>query len=167
VAFHNYLRGTIASDPATIYKESFSATTIKGIRVKSAFTVLAGADADNILSWQESIRVSYDQPQYEPITFPGAAPVLVQKPQTFGQITQSGHATGNGVYIKPDDPLNNYLLKLPEIDYEQVDEIVTRTSWTYVMAGSDPTDGTPNVYPLAPVLAKWVSEETVANSDGT
>jgi hypothetical protein len=166
--FHNYLRNLFDSDPTNITHESYEVSLIKGVHVRSTFAALNSADGNNLLNWQQTLRVQKDQDQYEEITFVGADPILVKKPRTLGKITQAGSATGAGVFIQPADPVPDLLTALPNIEYEDSSNWEKRTTWNYEGVAADPTTDatsgavTLNDVPIDPTVLARPSNPQIA-----
>jgi hypothetical protein len=146
-AFHQAMRAQIVAanggDPSVIMRESFSATSVKGVRVKSSFTILASANNDGLIFWSQTVTWVPDQPQYDEVTFIGADPIAALKPTTFGRIRQSGRAVGMASFGFPQEPaqIGDMPTRLPEITYEELNEFESQTTWSFESLGTT-SDGT-------------------------
>ena len=94
MSWHQSLRAAIPGGSQGIYRESYSATATRGIRVRSSFSVITGADANAMISWTQTVTVKQDQTVYEQHAYPGAQPIAVQLPTTLGSIIQRGQRHG-------------------------------------------------------------------------
>jgi hypothetical protein len=129
-AFHEGMRGWV-DDPDNIFRESFEATSIKGVRVRGSFMTISGADDDDLVSWTQTVSVAQDQQVYEEHAYPGVQPIAVLKPATLGKIVQTGQAISVGDYADAPDAIPTLLSALPVIEYTSRDVIENVTIWRY------------------------------------
>jgi hypothetical protein len=133
VAFHQQMRTTALQAGGTMFKETYSATSVKGINVQGSFTVLSSAEGDSLLSWNQTLKAETPETFYKEMMFPGADALAAQEPNTLGHITQSGSAIGLATFPYPPDPIGDMLTKVRDIEYEDMDAVQKKTSWSYEM----------------------------------
>jgi hypothetical protein len=124
-----------------IIRESSSFSSVKQLRLRCSFSVLASADqGSSLLDWTQTLSVTQDDDSYEIVSYPGAAPIVVQRPQTLPRVSQTGSATGLGVFIRePDAVLDDYEHP-PQLGYVDVSNYEKKTTWNYQMVQTDGTD---------------------------
>lgn len=105
-----------------------------------------------LTQYQQTIDVVTADATYEPITFSGAAPVLVRTVQRFKTVVQAGRAVGWGVAMIPPDPIAGTLIAPPEVKVARIDPVQYETTWTYTLA----VEASVAVDPVA--AAAWPSE---------
>jgi hypothetical protein len=135
----NSIRQDIAA-AGPIMRESVTVTQHRQTRVRMTFEQLFGGDGNSLLNWQQSFTIEAAQPTYEVISYPGIDPVLVQKPKGVMRITQSGSATGAGVWIDPPQAIYpETFLEQPRLIITWINDFECSSTWTYVMAVVDPS----------------------------
>jgi hypothetical protein len=128
VALHNSLRPT----GVVILRETMAISYITELRLRSSFVSTIGEGGTNLLSWQQSMQRMDDDYTYELKTFPGAAPIAVQRPATVTEMTISGSATGLQDYVvEPAPPTGVLFTAPPEVSHEVDDAYHYITRWNY------------------------------------
>jgi hypothetical protein len=136
---YNSLLTSLRPDPEQneIIRESSSFTSIKQLRLRCSFAVLASADVGSILlDRTETITITRADDAYEVIINPGADPILVKRPANLVRVTQVGSATGLGAFIKVPDPIMADPViheQQPQLNFVDVSNAEKKTTWNYQM----------------------------------
>ena len=121
--------------PVIVLKETIDTTTFKENRLRYSYTVLAGADGNDLLDWAQTIESQTDENPLAIEEYPGALMAdFYIKPRSGHVYTQSGRAVGVGNYVSPPDPMivGAYLEK-PQLTYRRINQTEFETTWHYVM----------------------------------
>ena len=117
----------------TILRSSSRVTMLREQKLTCSFTVLSGADGNNLLDFKQSFKQSrFEVNTFESISYPGLDPLVYKKPTEPQRYVQSGRAVGAGVFPRPADPLFDSNYAAPsEIDYQTLNFYECETTWTY------------------------------------
>jgi hypothetical protein len=121
-----------AAGLGTISSESIETQSMPEPHVRCRFTVLASGSGDDLLEFQQTIRIRQGGETYKAFGIPGRNPIVYTEEKKAWGYEMSGSATGLNRFPKPPDPDTILFESPPEISYDQVNEREKRTSWRYV-----------------------------------
>lgn len=145
--FATMFRAQAQKGGATILRENVAITSVREKRVRASFVTIASGDKSPLLDWEETVTVATSD-SWEIKTYPGADPVVVQRPKGIAKITQTGKATAVGKFKKP-APIFNSFLEDPQVTMTDVNAVVKQTTWHYQMYASSGGNTPDTSYNLA------------------
>ena len=128
---------------AQIIRESCAFTSVRELRLRASFQVLSSAENAGLLNYRREITLTTGD-SFEEITYPGIAPIAVQKATIFPRLRDQGSATGIGAFPTAPDPLLDTDEQPRVITLTDVSEAEKQTTWNYqqlVTDGSTPSIG--------------------------
>ncbi len=127
---------------AVVTAESASYASVRGRRLRCEFETLAAADNNGLLGYAGQLVLTGDEPTYETITYPGAAPVAVQRAAVqraavLPLLDQAGSAVGLGAFVIEPSPLWPDAAEPPVRRFAYDDPYTCRTEWAYRQVRTD------------------------------
>lgn len=118
--------------PAVAIRERYAVTTHQEIRLQGELEVLAAANADNCLGWEQSLAIKTAAQAWEAMNFPGVYTLLISTDPQPMLIVQSGSAVGLQKWVKEPAPIwPDNLHEQPDIAFECANDFEWTTRWRY------------------------------------
>lgn len=137
----NALLTSLRPDPAAnkIIRESANYSSIRQSRLRASFTILSSADGTTLLNYSRTVVITNPADNYEEFSYPGADPIAVLKPKTLPRLSDSGSATGLGVFPNKPAPLLEDFAQPPVYRLVDVSNYEKQISWDVEQLATDGT----------------------------